>query len=106
MRTNILAITAVAFAFACTGCTGPVTEVAAQGGTPPIGMPVGPIPGGQVQLNARSNPYGQDPVALSEGRRLFVSYNCSGCHGGHAGGGMGPSLRDQDWIYGGTDAQI
>jgi len=32
--------------------------------------------------------------------------NCSGCHGGHAGGGMGPSLRDVDWIYGSGDADI
>jgi Cytochrome C oxidase, cbb3-type, subunit III len=32
--------------------------------------------------------------------------NCSGCHGEHAGGGMGPSLRDVDWLYGGADAQV
>jgi mono/diheme cytochrome c family protein len=30
----------------------------------------------------------------------------SGCHGGRAGGGMAPSLRDEDWIYGNRDAQI
>ena len=37
---------------------------------------------------------------------MFVAFNCSGCHGGHAGGGMGPSLRDQDWIYGGKPAEL
>jgi cytochrome c oxidase cbb3-type subunit 3 len=47
-----------------------------------------------------------DPVALQDGRRLFDWYNCSGCHGGHAGGGMGPSLRDEVWIYGSRDDQI
>lgn len=57
-------------------------------------------------MTARENPYGQEQVVLSEGRRLFESYNCAGCHGDHAGGGMGPSLRDQDWIYGGSSAQI
>lgn len=99
--------TAVALiALAASGCTGPATEVAAQGDTPPIGIPVGPVPGVPVQTHARTNPYGQEAVALSEGRRLFESYNCDGCHGGHAGGGMGPSLRDQDWIYGSSDTQI
>ena len=88
------------------GCSGPVTEVAAQGITPPIGTPVGPIPGPPTQLASRQNPYGQDKVVLADGRRLFESYNCAGCHGDHAGGGMGPSLRDQDWIYGNSDAQI
>jgi cytochrome c oxidase cbb3-type subunit 3 len=88
------------------GCAGPATEVAAQGATPPIGIPVGPVPGAPIQIVARQNPYAQDAVILSEGRRLFASYNCAGCHGDHAGGGMGPSLRDQDWIYGGESAQI
>ena len=48
----------------------------------------------------------QIAAAIAEGRQLFVQMNCSGCHGGRAGGGMGPSLRDVDWIYGDTDAQI
>ena len=47
-----------------------------------------------------------DPVALQDGRRLFDWYNCSGCHGGHAGGGTGPSLRDPDWLYGNRPDQI
>jgi cytochrome c551 len=28
-----------------------------------------------------------------EGRRIFLRENCYGCHGGRAGGGMGPNLR-------------
>ena len=53
-----------------------------------------------------TNPFANDPVALQDGRRLFNWYNCSGCHGGHAGGGMGPSLRDPVWLYGNRDDQI
>ena len=68
--------------------------------------PVGPVPGVVKQPSQRTNPYAHDRVALAEGRKLFVEYNCSGCHGGHAGGGMGPSLRDPRWIYGSTDAEI
>src|SRR5213593_4313964 len=43
---------------------------------------------------------------MGEGRQLFVRFNCSGCHGGRAGGGMGPSLSDADWLYGDAEAQI
>ncbi len=45
----------------------------------------------------------QDAVA---GRQAFLKYNCVGCHGGLAGGAMGPSLRDSTWKFGGSDAQI
>ena len=67
---------------------------------------VGPIPGGATAPNTQTNPSANDAVALQDGRRLFGWYNCSGCHGGHAGGGMGPSLRDETWIYGNRDDQI
>src|SRR5690606_5421986 len=53
-----------------------------------------------------ANPFAGNLQALALGRRFFVAYNCAGCHGDHAGGGMGPSLRDQEWIYGSSDAQI
>lgn len=52
------------------------------------------------------NPYAGNAAAANDGRQLFVQYNCSGCHGGRAGGGMGPSLRDSLWIYGSSDAQL
>jgi cytochrome c oxidase cbb3-type subunit 3 len=52
------------------------------------------------------NPYTEDDAARNEGRLWFIRFNCSGCHGGHAGGGMGPSLRDVDWVYGGSDAAV
>ncbi|MGA0587375.1 c-type cytochrome [Dyella sp. KRB-257] len=70
----------------------------------------GPVPGpGRADdrsSRARPGPYSGDSVGVEEGRKLFVRYNCSGCHGGHAGGGMGPSLRDQDWIYGSSDDDV
>ncbi len=67
---------------------------------------VGPIPGPPQQRPVLKNPYAGDDAALQSGRHLFVQFNCSGCHGGHAGGGMGPSLRDEDWIYGNKPADI
>jgi cytochrome c oxidase cbb3-type subunit 3 len=80
--------------------------------TPPSAAIVGPVPGPSTTAptpNAPStgvNPYAQNRAAMGEGRKLFVQFNCSGCHGGRAGGGMGPSLRDVDWMYGNNDAQI
>jgi cytochrome c oxidase cbb3-type subunit 3 len=79
---------------------------AVAGAAPISGVPVGPIPGPGAVQSLPTNPYQGDPVALVEGRRLFVRFNCSGCHGGRAGGGMGPSLRDPVWIYGGAGARI
>lgn len=44
----------------------------------------------------------RDPAARETGERLFLTY-CSQCHGSDAGGSRGfPSLRDTDWLYGGT----
>lgn len=45
------------------------------------------------------NPYGYNAQAISEGKRLFTWYNCVGCHA-NGGGGMGPALMDERWIYG------
>jgi mono/diheme cytochrome c family protein len=51
-------------------------------------------------------PFHGDPQQAKQGRQLFINYNCYGCHGGLAGGAMGPSLRDTTWKYGGTDSAI
>ncbi len=49
--------------------------------------------------------YVNDAHAISDGKRLFNMYNCSGCHF-HGAGGIGPALMDEDWIYGGEIDQI
>ena len=49
--------------------------------------------------------YDQSAYAVSEGKRLFEAYNCSGCHQ-HGGGGIGPALMDAEWIYGSDPEQI
>jgi mono/diheme cytochrome c family protein len=68
--------------------------------------PISPPPGGTRSHPEPVNPLSGDVPAAREGRKAFVQFNCYGCHGFHAGGGMGVSLRDQDWIYGGSEAQI
>ena len=74
---------------------------------PSASIPVGPIPGGLTARAVSHGSIGWRPCQLSRmAASLFDWYNCSGCHGGHAGGGMGPSLRDEVWIYGDRDDQI
>jgi mono/diheme cytochrome c family protein len=74
---------------------------------PPTAMtPIGPIAGPKSRHEDPANPFAGDTAAASDGRRAFIQFNCYGCHGYHGGGGMGPSLRDSDWIYGGSPAQI
>jgi cytochrome c oxidase cbb3-type subunit III len=51
------------------------------------------------------NPSERNAYDLSEGKRLFESWNCSGCHS-HGGGGMGPPLMDSEWIYGSDPENI
>jgi cytochrome c oxidase cbb3-type subunit 3 len=70
-----------------------------------INQPLGPVPG-MGALSPLPNPLGNNRTSRQEGRQLFVRYNCAGCHGGHAGGGMGPSLRDAIWLYGSTPDRI
>lgn len=58
-----------------------------------------------VSTDPRAAQYYDNANAVNEGKRLFSQYNCSGCHS-NGGGGMGPSLMDDEWIYGGRLTQI
>jgi mono/diheme cytochrome c family protein len=51
-------------------------------------------------------PFTGDTVRAHAGRLIFLQKNCYSCHGGLAGGAMGPSLRDTTWKYGGADSLI
>jgi cytochrome c oxidase cbb3-type subunit III len=62
-------------------------------------------PGGALPHLQASNPYDKSAYAISEGQRLFGWYNCSGCHS-HGGGGIGPPLIKQAWIYGGEPENL
>ena len=65
------------------------------------------FPGGGLQPaeDPLAAQYANDENAKNEGKRLYDWYNCSGCHF-HGAGGIGPSLADNDWIYGGSMSQI
>jgi cytochrome c oxidase cbb3-type subunit 3 len=60
------------------------------GGSSPAHVP------NNVELNA---------YAMNEGKRLYQSFNCVGCHA-NGGGAIGPPLIDDKWIYGADPDQI
>jgi len=51
------------------------------------------------------NPSDQHAYDTNEGKRLFTQYNCAGCHF-NGGGGIGPPLMDEKWIYGANPENI
>ena len=55
--------------------------------------------------NRSVGPYEENAFAVSEGKRLFNWYNCSGCHA-RGGRAIGPPLMDDEWIYGSEPANI
>ena len=62
-------------------------------------------PGTPADTTHTVNPYEHSAYAQSEGQRLFGWYNCAGCHA-NGGGGMGPPLMDDEWIYGSAPENI
>jgi cytochrome c oxidase cbb3-type subunit III len=84
-----------------------ITDVSATAAVPAtasreVPLVAGPhIPGPETR-----NPFENNQHAVSQGQRLFRWFNCSGCHSTYGGGGMGPPLIDDHWIYGNKPANI
>jgi cytochrome c oxidase cbb3-type subunit 3 len=62
-------------------------------------------PGAQAPEPLTRNPAEENAYAVSEGKRLYTAYNCSGCHF-NGGGGIGPALMDEKWIYGSESVNV
>jgi cytochrome c oxidase cbb3-type subunit 3 len=106
-QTKIAAILALLLPLALTACEREqrrFTEIAPLSGRPEPqantdlrpGMPG--APGAQSKTTVPPS-YGENAWAIAEGKRLYTWFNCVGCHA-HGGGGMGPPLMDEKWIYG------
>src|SRR6478609_4489165 len=57
------------------------------------------------QRTGKGKDYENNAYHLSEGKRLYAWFNCTGCHS-QGGGGSGPPLMDDRWIYGGAIENI
>jgi cytochrome c oxidase cbb3-type subunit 3 len=65
-------------------------------------------PGGGAPIEYKTGTRGEyEKIAfhVSQGKKLFTWYNCSGCHA-NGGGGSGPALMDDVWIYGSSIENI
>jgi cytochrome c oxidase cbb3-type subunit III len=63
-------------------------------------------PGGaSPPATGQNSPFRENAWGIAEGKRLYNYYNCVGCHS-NGGGGMGPPLMDDKWIYGYEGANI
>lgn len=96
----------VLVAAAGAGCRRVAADDLPPAAVPTVRAIVGPVPGPKDVPLPAENAATSHRETVAAGRILFNQFNCSGCHGDHAGGGMGPSLRDVDWIYGATSAQV
>ena len=63
-------------------------------------------PGGIPHRPAIKNPVQGDPKAAERGMKYFISFNCIGCHAANGGGGMGPALSNNIFIYGAQPENI
>lgn len=57
-------------------------------------------------LTEVKNPDTGNPAMIAEGKELFVSMACSGCHGAGGGGGMCPAVINDIWVYGSDDTTL
>lgn len=62
-------------------------------------------PGPSYQVIETHGPYNYNAYAISEGKALYNQFNCVGCHS-NGGGGMGPPLMDDKWIYGSDPSSV
>ena len=80
---------------------------AAPGATPSGSVRLSVLQPGEPRATPRhvARGYDENSYAIQEGQRLFTWYNCAGCHA-NGGGGMGPPLIDDRWIYGSAPENI
>jgi cytochrome c oxidase cbb3-type subunit III len=68
--------------------------------------PLSPGPAAPVeQRSGIGQGYEENAYHIAQGKRLYTWFNCTGCHA-HGGGGSGPALMDDRWIYGGQIENI
>ena len=68
--------------------------------------PISPGPAPPVERRSgMGKAYEENAFQISQGKKLFDWFNCKGCHA-NGGGGSGPALMDDRWIYGGEIENI
>jgi cytochrome c oxidase cbb3-type subunit 3 len=66
-----------------------------------VSIAAGPAPPEARGSSSVGAEYEGNAYHLSQGKKLYVWFNCNGCHA-NGGGDSGPPLMDEKWIYGGA----
>lgn len=69
-------------------------------------VPVTTLYPGDVKVDPPVENPSSDPAAVERGMQYFNQMNCIGCHAPNGGGGMGPSLSNAMFVYGGKPENI
>jgi len=64
----------------------------------------GETPAAQA-TTGQAQQYEGSAYQVAQGKKNFAQFNCNGCHA-NGGGGSGPALMDDKWIYGGRIENI
>jgi cytochrome c oxidase cbb3-type subunit 3 len=102
---------AIACALLLTGCEREMRRFAKPTEAPPMQptrvVELQPGEKGDGPRNAEQQRFYDERNAfdLAQGKRWFRWFNCAGCHS-NGGGGMGPALMDDMWLYGKEPEQI
>jgi cytochrome c oxidase cbb3-type subunit 3 len=106
-RLPLAAALAVLAALALSGCEREERNFHGSAAAPPAGAvrETDLQPGPPTRHVAVRGPYEGNAYGVSEGKRLYNQFNCSGCHF-QGGGGIGPPLMDAQWIYGSAPENI
>jgi cytochrome c oxidase cbb3-type subunit III len=87
----------------------PLQQPAAAAALPTLAPQATVVPGEDPKLgdtfDFKLHGYRETAYAISEGNTLYHAFNCVGCHQ-HGGGGMGPALMDERWIYGSAPVEV
>jgi len=105
MRALLVVATACIALSACRREERRFREVAPAATATSVAAAVNLQPGPTYNATQTNGPYQYNAYAISEGKALFNQFNCSGCHS-NGGGGMGPPLMDDKWIYGSDPASV
>src|SRR4051794_25913871 len=63
-------------------------------------------PGAVPSRPSIKNPAQGDAQARDRGMKYFINFNCIGCHADNGGGGMGPALSNNLFLYGSEPENI
>src|SRR4051794_39672595 len=81
------------------------TTAVPQSMEPSTKLIAGEPPLGGEALDPTMPEYKETAYAISEGKTLYLMFNCVGCHA-NGGGAIGPALIDNKWIYGSSPYEV